>query len=114
MPFVSTALLGHLVERASGAAAPDVVVPESGGRRGVEPLFAFYGTGCIAAIERAAAAGDRRVIGFHMDVRVERIPLADVERFGPPSVIFLNVNSPEDREHADRIARDVVREDRHA
>lgn len=114
MPFVSTALLAHLVAHAAGAAAPDVVVPESGGRRGVEPLCAFYGTACIGAIERAAAAGDRRVVGFHGDVRVERVPLADVERFGQPSVIFLNVNSPEDREHADRIAREVLREDRHA
>ena len=114
MPFVSTALLAHLVERAADAAAPDVVVPESGGRRGVEPLCAFYGTGCLDAIERAAAAGDHRMIGFHVDVRVERIPLAHVERFGQPSVMFLNVNSPEDREHADRVARNAVREDRDA
>jgi molybdopterin-guanine dinucleotide biosynthesis protein A len=114
MPFVSTTLLAHLVERASRAEAPDVVVPESGGRRGVEPLCAFYGTGCIAAIERAAAAGDRRMIGFHADVRVDRVPLAEVETFGHPSVIFLNVNTPEDREHAEYVARAVLREDRHA
>ena len=101
MPFVPTGLLSAL--RAAGANA-DVAVAESGSRRGVEPLCAYYGPGCVAAIERRLAADDRRVIGFFDDVNVARLSAAEVARYGDPSIIFMNVNSPEDlglaEEHA--------------
>lgn len=99
MPFLSAGLLRSLVGR---AAAADVVVPESDGPRGVEPLCAYYAVSCIAAIERAAAAGDRRMIGFFDDVRVERMPLADVRTWGDPALLFSNINSPADLAAAER------------
>ena len=94
MPFVTTALLRALRDAGQGA---DVAVPESDSRRGLEPLCAYYGPACIAAIERRLAADDRRVIGFYDDVRVARVPLADVTRFGDPALLFMNVNTPEER-----------------
>jgi molybdopterin-guanine dinucleotide biosynthesis protein A len=94
MPFVPTALLRAL--RDAGAHA-DVAVPESDSRRGLEPLCAYYGPPCVAAIERRIAADDRRVIGFYDDVRVARVPLTDVARFGDPALLFMNVNTPEER-----------------
>lgn len=113
MPFPSAALLRRLREiafddmdePAAGAAGdvPDVVVPESRSRRGIEPLFAAYGVGCIDAIEARIAAGDHRMISFHDDVRVRRIPLAEVAALGDPERMFLNVNTPEDRERAERM-----------
>ena len=106
MPFLSTALLGELLHRADAVdrPGPDVVVPESGGRRTIEPLCAWYGTSCLRAVSAAVGRGDYRMIGFHDDVRVERVPLADVRRFGDPDVLFLNVNTRDDRELADRLA----------
>jgi len=106
MPFLSTSLLAELLLRASplDRAGPDVVVPESGGRRSIEPLCAWYGTSCLQAVSDAVGRGDHRMIGFHDDVRVERVPLADVRRFGDPGVLFLNVNTREDRELAERLA----------
>jgi molybdopterin-guanine dinucleotide biosynthesis protein A len=101
MPFVPAGLLADL--RAAGAEA-DVAVAESGSRRGVEPLCAYYGPGCVAAIERRLDAQDRRVVGFFDDVTVVRVGADVVARYGDPSVIFMNVNSPEDlglaEEHA--------------
>jgi molybdopterin-guanine dinucleotide biosynthesis protein A len=101
MPFVPTGLLTAL--RRAGADA-DVAVAESGSRRGVEPLCAYYGPGCVRAIERRLDADDRRVIGFFDDVTVARLDAAVVARFGDPSIIFMNVNSPDDlglaEEHA--------------
>ena len=101
MPFVPSALLEAL--RAAGTTA-DVVVPESGSRRGLEPLCAYYGAGCISAIERRLDADDRRVIGFFGDVRVARLDAAVVAGFGDPSIIFMNVNTPDElgmaEEHA--------------
>ena len=93
MPFVPSDLLATL--RAAGADA-DVAVPESGSRRGLEPLCAYYGPACVPAIERRLDAGDRRVIGFFDDVRVVRVSAEVVARAGDPAVIFMNVNSPDE------------------
>lgn len=98
MPFVPAALLRALREAGREA---DVAVPESGSHRGLEPLCAYYGPACRPAIERRVAAGDLRVIGFYDDVRVIRLPAADVARFGDPAVMFLNVNTPEERARAE-------------
>ena len=94
MPFVPTGLLRAL--RDAGLDA-DVAVPESDSRRGLEPLCAYYGPACVPAIERRIAADDRRVIGFYDDVRVARVPVAEVTRFGDPARLFMNVNTPEER-----------------
>lgn len=93
MPFVPVELLRALVAEGEHA---DVVVPESGSRRGVEPLCAYYGPACVPAIERRLEAGDKRVIGFYDDVRVVHLPAAEVAAFGDPGVMFLNVNSPDE------------------
>ena len=93
MPFVPAALLADI--RAAGGEA-DVVVPESGSRRGVEPLCGWYSPACLPAIERRLDADDRRVIGFFDDVRVTRIPHDVVARHGDPAMLFMNVNTPGD------------------
>ena len=99
MPFVPETLLRALI--AAGGDA-DVVVPESGSRRGVEPLCAFYGPACIPAIERRIADGDHRVIGFYEEVRVVHLPADEVARFGDPGVMFMNINSPDELGQAER------------
>ena len=93
MPFVPAALLARLRALGDGA---DVAVPESGSRRGVEPLCAFYAPSCLPAIEQSLAAGDRRVIGFHAQVRVARLRADEVSAFGDPERLFMNVNTPDD------------------
>ena len=98
MPFVPSALLARL--RALGEDA-DVAVPESGSRRGVEPLCAFYAPSCLPAIEQSLADGDRRVIGFHERVRVARLPADEVSAFGNPELLFMNVNTPDDLTRAE-------------
>jgi molybdopterin-guanine dinucleotide biosynthesis protein A len=102
MPFVPAALLREL---AAGLAAADVVIPESGSRRGVEPLCAAYGPACGPAIRAALARGDQRAIGFHRDVRVIRLPAGSVLKYGDPDVLFFNVNTPDDLQHAEELCR---------
>jgi molybdopterin-guanine dinucleotide biosynthesis protein A len=104
MPFVSGALLAQLVQTAHSTAA-DVVAPESNSRRGLEPLCAYYSIRCLGAIEDALARGDFRMIGFHEQVRVHPLPIAEVRRFGEPDILFMNVNTREERERAEEIAR---------
>jgi len=103
MPFVPASLLVAL-RGAAEETGSDVAVAESGSRRGVEPMCAYYALPCVAAIERAIARNDRRVVAFFDEVRVTRLSLPDVARFGDPAHIFMNVNTPEDLTLAERIA----------
>lgn len=98
MPFLTTALLRALVEGATGC---DAFLPESHGRRGVEPLCAVYGPACGPAIERQLGRGDLQAIGFHADVKVGTLPLDRVRALGNPDVLFFNVNTPADLERAE-------------
>ncbi|MGQ0641663.1 MAG: molybdenum cofactor guanylyltransferase [Gemmatimonadaceae bacterium] len=93
MPFVQVALLKRL--RALGESA-DAVVPESASKRGVEPLCAYYSAACLPAIERRLHTGDRRVVSFFDDVRLVRVPFDEVQQFGDPAIMFMNVNSPDE------------------
>lgn len=105
MPFVSHELLSALRD---GAADYDVYLPESGGRRGIEPLCGVYGPACAAPITRNLDDEDYRAIGFHDAVRVGRLPLDAVRRFGDPDVLFYNVNTPDDLVQAEELWRQRV------
>ncbi len=100
MPFLNGPLLGLLVGW-FGDSDYDAVLPESSGRRGLEPLCAVYGPACGPAIEKRLTAGDLRAISFHPDVRVGILSLARVREFGDPAQLFFNVNAPADLERAE-------------
>ncbi len=102
MPFVTLQLLTALVE---GAASCDAYLPESGSRRGLEPLCAVYGPACAPAIERRLAQGELEAIAFHPDVKVGTLPLRQVRECGDPAELFFNINSPEDLEQAEALWR---------
>lgn len=102
MPLVSPSLLGELrrVGERVGAAA---VVPESDADGHLEPLCAYYTPRAGEAAARLAAAGEHRMHALVEAVRAERLALARVLAFGPPHRIFLNVNTPADRDEAERL-----------
>lgn len=102
MPFVSEALLHALVQESLGF---DVFLPESDGRRGVEPMCAVYGPACRAAIEQALDRGDLRAIAFHDAVRTGTLSLDRVRTFGDPDILFFNINRPEDLARAEALWR---------
>jgi molybdopterin-guanine dinucleotide biosynthesis protein A len=93
MPFVPAALLAALVAGANGY---DVFLPESGGRRGVEPLCGVYAPACGPAIRERLDREDYRAVGFHEAVRVGRLSLAEVSRHGDPALLFYNVNTADE------------------
>jgi hypothetical protein len=47
------------------------------------------------------AAGDRRVVAFYDDVRVARVSAERVAELGDPAFLFMNVNTPEERDLAE-------------
>lgn len=101
MPFVTPALLRAL---AAGLDRADACLPESGGRRGVEPLCAAYGPACAAAIARALADGDRRAIAFHQHVGVGILKADAIRALGDPGVLFFNINTADDLRRAQELA----------
>lgn len=102
MPFVTVPLVRAL---AAGLAGADAVLPESEGRRGLEPLCAAYGPACLAPIEASLDRGDLRAIAFHGAVRVEVLPLELVRTFGDPARLFFNVNTANDLREAEALWR---------
>lgn len=101
MPFVTAELIGAL---GRGLASADVVIPSSGGRRGVEPLCAGYGPATGPAMAAAINRGDLRAIAFHEAVRVQVLPEAELRAYGDPARMFFNVNTPDDLVRANGMA----------
>jgi molybdopterin-guanine dinucleotide biosynthesis protein A len=102
MPFISAPLIRSL---ADGLSEHDAFLPQSDGRRGVEPLCAAYGPACREAIAASLDAGDLRAIGFHERIRVGILPLAEVARQGDPALLFFNVNTADELAQADELWR---------
>ena len=102
MPFVSELLLRALAE---GLARHDAVLPQSDGRRGLEPLCAAYGPACGPAIEQSFEAGDLRAISFHQRIGVGILPLEQVRALADPDLLFFNVNTADDLTRADDLWR---------
>lgn len=103
MPFVSAKLVRVVADRAASADV-DAVVPESGGRRGIEPLCAWYSVRCLPEVDRMLGDGERQAFRLADRVRADRIPLDEVRRIGAPGILFLNVNTVDDHRAAERIA----------
>jgi molybdopterin-guanine dinucleotide biosynthesis protein A len=102
MPFVSESLIEAL---AAGLEHADAVLPQSSGRRGVEPLCAGYGPACAEAMAATLEAGDLRAIGFHDRIRVGILPLEQVRALADPELLFFNVNTADDLAKADQLWR---------
>jgi molybdopterin-guanine dinucleotide biosynthesis protein A len=104
MPFVSESLIRVLADGLQGA---DAVLPQSDGRRGVEPLCAAYGPACQEAIAESLAEHDLRAIGFHRRIHVSIVPLDQVRALADPELLFFNVNTADDLARADELWRRV-------
>jgi molybdenum cofactor guanylyltransferase len=71
----------------------DAAVPSSASPWGFEPLCAWYGPRCRAAIEHALDAGRHHAGGWQSAVATLRV---DASPWGDPNWVFLNVNTAED------------------
>lgn len=89
MPFLNPHLLRAFVGWAEGV---DVVVLRRDEQ--VETLHAVYRRTCLAAMEAAIRAGERRIISFFDQVRVRYATPEMVAPFDPDLQSFRNVNTP--------------------
>jgi len=101
MPFLNVALLQHLIDLAPTA---DVVVPLIDPPQ-PETLHAVYSKSCLPAIEARLLANKLRIIGFFEDVSVRYIERDEVAKFDPQFHSFINMNTPEEWQKVQAIAR---------
>ena len=101
MPFVSEALLAHLIGIGRNV---DIAIPRTA--RGVEPLCATYSRRCAAEIrgllnERRFRVGDVARIAA---LQVREVSGDELRAFGSEEVLFFNLNTPDDHARAIELA----------
>jgi len=103
MPFASPALLAAEQEALVQAAA-DLAVPRL--LDGLEPFHAVYRRAtCLPLIEQALQAERWRADAWFSRARVRFFDAAEVQRYDPEMICFLNVNTPEELVEAEKLAQ---------
>jgi molybdopterin-guanine dinucleotide biosynthesis protein A len=97
MPFVTGELLSGLAAQGTTAAVA------AAGR--LQPLLARYDTAALEPLEGALAA-EASATAALAELEPETIGEAELRRFGDPSRLCFNVNSPADLERAERLLAD--------
>ena len=88
LPRVPVELLAEL----SAMRPCDWAVPRW--ERGLEPLCALYAPAALALLAETGLRAPHRLAGE--DLAIRYLEGVDLERFGPPEEVFLNLNTPED------------------
>jgi molybdopterin-guanine dinucleotide biosynthesis protein A len=103
MPFASPEIfaLELLLARETGA---DAVIPRSAG--GTEPFHAVYRREtCLPHVKLALEAGKKRVDAWFPQVNIRYLEAEEMLPYDPSPLAFLNINTPEELQQAERIAR---------
>ena len=83
----------------------DAVIPHS--KAGVEPFHAVYRReSCLPYIQSALEAGKRRVGAWFSQVNIRYLEIGEMLAHDPDQLAFLNINTPEELQEAERIARE--------
>ena len=93
-PFVSLALLQHLITRARNCPSALVTLPRANG--GWQPLCAVYRRPFAAAAEQALTQGRYKIDALFDEAAVEQIGEEELQTAGFSPRIFRNVNTPEE------------------
>jgi molybdopterin-guanine dinucleotide biosynthesis protein A len=103
MPFASTSLLENGISLLVKEEA-DVVIAKT--EEGYEPFHAVYRRAtCLPAIEAAIDADLWKVIAWFPQVKARTLSPDEVKACDPSGLCFWNVNTPEEFQQAEHIAR---------
>ncbi|HEV2425925.1 MAG TPA: molybdenum cofactor guanylyltransferase [Terriglobia bacterium] len=100
LPFMSPRFLRYLAWRALESQA-DVTLAETPSE-GYQPLAAIYRRRLRTVIRRALAEGNNKVTSFFPRVKVCLLTWPELARAGFQTIIFDNLNTPEDYDRARR------------
>ncbi|MEM5776211.1 MAG: hypothetical protein AAGU05_14505, partial [Anaerolineaceae bacterium] len=71
-----------------------------------EPLHAVYRKNtCLPAIKKAMVQGEKRLISWFPDVKVQFIPPDEILKYDPLGIAFRNVNSQVELSEVEALAR---------
>ena len=98
MPFLSLPLLRFMASLADGQ---DVVIPRLDEL--LEPLHSVYGRVCLPFMAALLEQGRRKITAFFPEVRVRYVEEQEIDLFDPSHLSFVNVNTPEDWESAQKL-----------
>ena len=83
----------------------DAVIPRS--ETGTEPFHAVYRREtCLPYIQSALEAGKRRVDAWFSEASIRYLEREEALPYDPDQLAFLNINTPEELQEAERIARE--------
>jgi molybdopterin-guanine dinucleotide biosynthesis protein A len=103
MPFLSTDLMGYLLERLEERGVCAVVPRHRGASH---PLCAAYDREVVPHVRAALDGGVRSVREFLEDLDPVEYVEEELRRFGDPDLFLMSVNSPEDLDRARAICGD--------
>lgn len=102
MPFANPKLLAWMAQAMIDDESIDAVVPKTGGY--FEPTFAVYRRStCLPWIHQAILHGDRRLISWFDQAKIETVTAATLDELDPRQRAFINVNTPEEFAEAQRL-----------
>jgi molybdopterin-guanine dinucleotide biosynthesis protein A len=101
MPFLNIDLLGYLIDLAPTA---DVVVPLIKPPQ-PETLHAIYSKKCLPAIKSRLLVNQLRIVDFYDEVSVRYVERAEIVTFDPDLHSFINMNTPEDWQKVQAMAK---------
>ena len=101
IPFISLALLQHLVTRARSAPSVLATVPRSNG--GWQPLCAVYRPGFADAAEQALKRGHYKIDALFEELNTQAVAEDELETAGFSPRIFRNLNTPEELAEASKV-----------
>ena len=102
MPFLNQNLLRYMIEVSDGF---DFVIPRVNNL--FEPLHAVYSKNCVAPMEFILKQGRKVIIELFNFVKVRYVETEEVDRFDPQHLSFFNINTKEDLELAQTIAKET-------
>jgi molybdopterin-guanine dinucleotide biosynthesis protein A len=109
MPFVNSDLVRAMLALAEAHHDnADVIVLHSNGR--VQPLHAVYARTCLPAVENALTAKDHSLHVLIAQLAAVAVETELVQRVDPDGLSALNVNTPNDLQHALRLSETVDRQ----
>ena len=107
MPFVNAQMLAH--QRDLLQSEPyDAVIPKTG--KGAESFHAVYRReACLQPVKEALEAGKWRVDAWFEQARLHFLNSSQILHYDPQQVAFLNLNTPEELQQAEQLAREHPR-----
>lgn len=98
MPFLNSQLIRYMIGKDPEG---DVIIPRTSD--GLQPLHAIYSERCLKPIENLISTGNLKIIDFFTEVNVIYVSEAEILKYDPMLMSFLNVNTQEDLRQAEKI-----------